>query len=364
MEKIGIICEYNPFHNGHLYHLNKIKEKYPDSLIVLVMSGYFTERGEISMISKYNKTRIAIKYGVDIVLELPTLYSVNSADYFADSAIKILNEVGIEKLVFGSESDDVKILTESAKMQIDNPKFDTEVKVLLSKGINYPTALSKATGILLGSNDLLGISYIKSIIKNNYDIIPITIKRTNDFNDLDSCDDIISASNIREKYKNGLPIHKFIPPYDKNYINRIDEEKLFMLLKYKIITSNDLSAYLGVDEGLEYKLKKEINKSQNINQLLEAIKSKRYTYVRLQRMLIHILLGIKKEDMNNTVLKTRVLGFSKNGQEYLHTLKNNKFAYKDDSRIREIEMRASIIYYILTNDNSCLEEKLNKPVRL
>ena len=107
MEKIGIICEYNPFHNGHLYHIDKIKEMYPDSLIVLAMSGYFTQRGEFSILSKYDKTRIALKYGVDIVVELPTLFVTNSADLFAMVAVDALNEVGVSKIVFGSESNNV-----------------------------------------------------------------------------------------------------------------------------------------------------------------------------------------------------------------------------------------------------------------
>ena len=363
MEKIGIVCEYNPFHNGHKYHIEQIKNMFPDSLIILIMSGYFTERGEISLISKYNKTKIALEYGIDVILELPSLYAVNSADYFADAAIKALSIAGVQKIVFGSETNDISLLKSTARKQLENPDFDSNVKSLMNTGVNYPTALSISSGSTFKSNDLLGVSYIKSIMRNNFDIEPITIQRTNDYNDLESNDDIISASNIREKYRNGLSIKKYIPLYSDTYINKVDENKLFELLKYKIITSNNLNDYLGVDEGLDNKLKSEIYNVQSVDGLLEKIKSKRYTYVRLRRMLMHILLGIRKIDMNCEFINPRILGFSKQGQKYLSELKSENLIFKDNSRIREIELRASDIYYMLTNDNSCKLERLNKPVK-
>lgn len=361
MKKIGIICEYNPFHNGHVYHINKIKEKYPDSIIILVMSGYFTERGDISLISKYNKVQIALEYGVDLVLELPTLYSTNSADFFAEEALKSLNNAGCDTIVFGSESNDIELLKKCANMQIDNKEFDDIVKSELDKGMNYPTALSKACNYNFKSNDLLGISYIKSIIKNNYNIEPITIERTNDFNDITLDDDIVSASNIRERLSNNEDISKYIPKYNISYINKIDYDKLFELLKYRIIT-DDISNYLGVDEGLDNKLKKEIYNSNNIEELMNNIKSKRFTYVRLKRMLIHILLGIKKSDMTVPNEYTRILGFSKLGKKYLKELNSDKLIYKYDNRIREIELASKEVYYMLIKDNSCNLEIYNKPI--
>ena len=183
---IGIICEYNPFSYGHLYHLNKIKEDFPNSNIVLVMSGNICERGDISIIDKFKKADIALHYGVDLVIELPIKY-IQSADFFAKGAIEILNLFNCEKIVFGSECNDINILTNIAKIQINNKEFDISVKKYMETGLNYPTALSKAIKDNLGytidtPNDLLGISYIKEIIKNKYFIKPLCIKRTSDYN--------------------------------------------------------------------------------------------------------------------------------------------------------------------------------------
>jgi len=363
MEKIGIICEYNPFHNGHLYHIEKIREMYPNSILILVMSGYFTQRGDLSFISKYNKTKIALKYGIDLVLELPVLYTTNSADYFAEVSLAILNETSVQKLVFGSECNNIKKLKHAAEIQLNNNEVDTLIKKELDKGINYPSALAKVCNDNFDSNDLLGISYIKTIIKNGYNIEPITIKRTNDFNDLDNNDKVISARNIRKKIRNNQNINGFIPEYEISFINKIDEAKMFELLKYKIISTDELENYLGVDEGLHNKLKKEIYSATSIDDLIERIKSKRYTYVRLKRMLVHVLLGIKKEDMNIQNEYFHILGFSSKGQEYLKKLKSKKLVYKYDNRVRELEIRASYIYYLITKDKSCKIELQNRPIK-
>ena len=362
MEIIGIICEYNPFHNGHVYHINKIKELYPNSIIVLVMSGYFTERGDVSLISKYNKVEIALKYGVDLILELPVLYTLNSGDYFGEAAVRILNEAGVKKIVFGSECNDILKLKNAASMQINNNDFDELVKNYLKDGVNYPTALSKACGTNFDSNDLLGISYIKAILKNGYDIESISIQRTNNFNDTLSNENIISAKNIREKLSNGYDIKKYIPDYDNNYINKIDYDKLFELLKFKIITNDNLDTFLGVDEGLHNKLKKEVLNSSNLDDLINRIKSKRYTYVRIKRMLIHILLGIKKEDMNIENEYIKILGFNDKGKRYLKELSNNRLSYKFDNRIRQLELRAAYLYATLTKDESTKFDEYNKPI--
>ena len=177
MKIIGVIAEYNPFHLGHLYQINKIKELYPDSLVIAVISTNFTQRGEISLINKWDKTRICLASGIDLVIELPTLYAIQGADMFAYGALKILKTLHIDTLVFGTESDNVKKLIALANTQINDERYDELVKEYLDEGINYPTATSKAlyklTGIKIDKpNDLLALSYIKEIISNNYRITP------------------------------------------------------------------------------------------------------------------------------------------------------------------------------------------------
>ena len=166
MKIIGLICEYNPFHNGHIYQINKIKELYPDSLIIAIVGTNFTLRGDISIINKWNKTKVALSNNIDIVLELPTLYATQSADIFAYGALSILNKFKIDTLIFGSETNDIELLKKLANQEINNEKYNELVKEYINTGINYPTAMSKAlydiTNIKIDKpNDLLGLSYIK-----------------------------------------------------------------------------------------------------------------------------------------------------------------------------------------------------------
>ena len=369
MKIIGIICEYNPFHNGHLYHFKKIKEMFPDSMIILVLNGYFTERGELSIINKENKTTIALEYGIDLVLELPFVFGTQSADIFASISITILEQFKCDYVIFGSESNDINMLNKIVDYTINNKdKYNKDIKSYLNKGINYPTALAKSLNIdfEFNSNDLLGISYIKAIKENNYKIKPMTIKRTNNYLDIASNDDIISASNIRSKLNNNIDIQKYIPNYNKEYINNINLNNCFHLLKYKIITDKDLSIYLDVSEGIEYRLKKVVNECNNIEDLINKTKSKRYTYNKIRRMLIHILIGLTKEDVINLKLDyIRVLGFNNIGKDYLNNIRNDLLTNTNinkNSLVYQYELKTSIIYDMITNDNTIVFERKSKPI--
>ena len=365
MEVIGIICEYNPFHNGHLYHINKIKEMYSDSLIILVLNGYFLERGEISILSKEAKTKIALAHGVDIILELPVIYGTQSADTFASISLKILNNFHVNKIIFGSESNEIEKIKEIASKQLDE-EYNKLVKEYLDNGLNYPTALAKALNIDFEflPNDLLGISYTKAIIQNNYNIEPITIKRTSAYHDTSSNDHIVSASNIREKIKNNEDISKYIPINIKDFINNTNYENYFKLLKYKINTDNYLNKYLDVDEGIEYRLLEYINKPKNIDEFINNIKTKRYTYNKLNRMFIHILLSFLKTD-NIDIEYIKILGFNSNGKKYLNSIKENleiSTNINKDSIQYKYELKASIIYDLINNTNTYEFEQRNKPI--
>ncbi len=370
MKIIGIIAEYNPFHNGHIYHINKIKELYKDSIIILVLNGYFLERGEVSIISKRDKVNIALLNNIDIVLELPFVYGTQSADIFANASITYLEDLGCDYVVFGSESNNLEKLTEIAQYSVsENELYKEKIKELLNTGLNYPTALAKALNIDFDflPNDLLGISYIKSILSNNYNIKPITIKRTNDYHDTTSKNEIVSASNIRYKLKNNENIENYIPKIVSKYIHNIDLNDFFKNIKYKIITEHDLSIYLDVDEGIENRLKKVINECSTTDELIEKVKSKRYTYNKIRRMLVHILVGFTKEDNKNLKHEyIKILGFNEIGKKYLNKRKketNTSFIVNKDSLVYKYELTAGALYDLVTNSNSLEYETKNKPIK-
>jgi len=370
MKIVGIICEYNPFHNGHVYHLQKVKELFPDSLIILILNGYFLERGEISIISKKDKTNIALLEGIDIVVELPFVYGTQSADIFANASITMLEVLGCEYIVFGSECNNLETLNKITDYTIlHKDEYNEKVKCYLNKGLNYPTALAKAINIEFdfNSNDLLGISYLKSIKLNNYKITPITIKRTNNYLDTESNDDIISASNIRNKLKNNLDISRYIPSTTMTFIKDVSLDYFFKTLKYKIITEKDLSIYLDVDEGIENRLKKVINESDNLEMLIEKTKSKRYTYNKIRRMLIHILIGFTKEDNQKLTFDyLKILGFNDCGKKYLNKIKkqiNTPITPSKNSLTYHYELKAAAIYDLITKDDNLTFETSNKPIK-
>lgn len=371
MKAVGIICEYNPFHNGHLYHLKKVKELFPNHLIILVLNGYFLERGEISLISKQDKTKIALLNDIDIVIELPFVFGTQSADIFANTSIKILETLHCEYVVFGSESNNLEILNKICDYTIENNnEYNKLVRNHLKNGSNYPTALAKALPIAFSfkPNDLLGISYIKSIKENNYQIKPLCIKRTNDYLDTTLESDIVSASNIRCKLLKNLDISKYVPENTLPFINNISLNNLFPYLKYKIITEHDLSIYLDVDEGIHNRLKKVIIKCHNIDELIELTKSKRYTYNKIKRMFIHILIGLTKEDSKKITLDyLKVLGFNTKGKNYLNNIKKDldiSLIVNKNSLVYEYELKSAKIYDLITNQNNITFENNNKPIKL
>jgi len=369
MNAVGIIAEYNPFHNGHKYHIEKVKEMFPNRPIVLVLNGYFLERGDVSVMSKEEKTKIALENGVDIVLELPFVYGSQSADTFADASICLLERLKVTDIVFGSETDNVKLLKKADEIKINNKDYQDKVKNLINKGLNYPTALAKGLDMkinIFNPNDLLGISYIKAIMNHGFDITPHTIKRTNDFNDTEMDEEIVSASNIRKRLKNGEDISKYVPAKVDLAIGTINYEKLYELLKYKILTDDDLSKYVTVDEGIENRLIEGINKTDSLEDLIEYVKTKRYTYNKIKRMLIHILIGFTKEDNYNKNLDyIKVLGFTKNGKNYLNKFRKElkgTLGIKYDSIMYKYEMKAAHVYSMLSDEDILEYEKRNKPI--
>ena len=358
---IGLICEYNPFHNGHIYHINKIKEMYPDSILVLIINGYFLERGEISLISKYGKTKLALEYGIDLVVSLPVLYGCQSADVFSYESVNILNKLKVNKIICGSESMDLDRLNTIADKQL---KSDFSIE---SNGESYPKRLANSLDIdeVIPPNDLLIISYLKAIKKINPSISLELIKRTNEYHDTLLDSNIVSGENIRNKYMNNLDISNYVPSSTLDYIHRKDEDKIFNLLKYRILFDGSLDNYIDVTEGLDFKLRKEIFNSKNIEELINNTKSKRYTYNRIKRMLAHILLGILKSDNDYKLDYIQVLGFNNKGRDYLSSIKKDidiPLNTLSKSKLFQYELKASLLYDLLMNTNTYEEELKNRPI--
>lgn len=372
---IGIIGEYNPIHLGHIYQINKIKKTYPNSLIILITNTVFTERGDVSILNKWDKTKISLENNIDLVVELPFPYATQSADIFANGALKILNYLKINILVFGSESNEIDKLSNIAKTQLINKKYQEKVKDYLKTGINYPTALSKALKDILGytisePNDLLGISYIKEIIKNNYPIIPIAIKRIGSYHETETETNIASASLIRKKIQENQSISQYIPNNTEKYLYKnLTLENYFPYLKYKIILEKDLSIYQTVDEGIENRLKKEIFNTNSWKELIEKVKTKRYTYNKINRMLVHILTSFTKEEAKKIKIDyIKILGFNTSGRNYLNQLKKEIkipiiTSYQNNlSQTLDLEHRSSSIYYLPINQKLILNEYNKKPI--
>ena len=372
MRVVGIVAEYNPFHYGHLYQIRKVKEMYPDSIIIAIISTNYTQRGGFSLINKWDKTRICLNYGIDMVVELPTLYTTQGADMFAYGAISILNMLHIDTLVFGMECDDVEYLIKAAKTQINNSKYDELVQKYLLTGVNYPTALGNALKEMIGyttdkPNDLLAISYIKEIIKNNYKIEPVGIKRTNDYHGKEIKSSIVNASLIRDMLDKNMDVSKYVPIETYKRLNMKNFDNGYLLLKYNISNNeNRLFEYLTVDEGIENRILKYYKDCDNWCALVNLIKTRRYTYNKVNRMLMHILLNIKKID-NDKEIYLRVLGFNDIGRNYLKQIKKDidviNTCKQGINKALDIEINATYIYSLVTGDNSLIErEYKNKPI--
>ena len=375
MNVIGLIGEYNPIHLGHIYQINKIKEIYHNSIIILITNTTFTQRGEVSILNKWNKALLSLNNNIDLVVELPFVYATQSADIFAKGALYILNKLKIDTLVFGSESNDIDKLLNIAKIQLGNKEYDNIVKEYLSNGINYPTALSKALKDTLNyttnkPNDLLGISYIKEILRNNYNIKPVSIKRTNNYHGKEINNSIANASLLRNMYNSNQNIDNYIPKNTTKYLYKnLTNESYYSYLKYKIITEKDLSIYQTVDEGIENRIKKVINKSNTWEELVKNIKTKRYTYNKINRMLIHILTNLTKEEAKNSRIDyIRILGFNKKGKQHLNNIKKELDIpiitnYKPNiSKLLDIELRTTSIYTLPLEDNLEELEYKQKPI--
>lgn len=367
MKAVGLVTEYNPFHNGHLYHLNKAMELTGADISVAVMSGDFVQRGEPAVLDKYTRASMALNSGVNLVIELPVNYAVSSAESFAAGALKVLDYIKADSIAFGSESGDIEGLSELAHILCDNEDMlYKEISKYTANGISYAAARQKTVEkltdkdtaeMLTSSNNILAVEYLKAIIKNNYAIKPYTVQRQGDsYNDTDIRSEYASATALRENLK-ADNISEYIPvkaglilSSNTNYIYPDDITEVLFTRLLDILFASNYDKNVFIENVMQYPdVSKEIagrlyksamdmitrtvpqrseskdNWAFSFGSLCEHIKTKEVPLSRIKRALVRITLGLDKKHMEKYANEPyiRVLGFDKKGQEYLSYIRKN-----------------------------------------
>lgn len=334
MKIVGLICEYNPFHTGHKYQIGKIKSMIENAHIVCVMSGDFVQRGDVAILDKHTRTKIALENGADLVILLPTFFCTQVAPIFASGSISLLNMLNcVDYICFGSESGNIEKLKNLSKQKYN----EKDMKNYLKNGDSYIKAYSNISQIPNTSNDILAVEYIKSLELFDSNIKPITIKREGSlYNDTNLGNSFASATSIRTSIRNDIDMQKLIKYLPQNSIKYFErkyikfDEDFYNILKYAILSKKENLKYIfEINEGIENKILENISKSDSVEELIQSVKSKRYTYTRIRRMLFNILLDITKSDMSlikenrYNIGYARVLGFNDRGRNIIKKIKNN-----------------------------------------
>ena len=358
MKIVGVVAEFNPFHNGHKYLIDAIRGDLNPDGIVCVMSGDFVQRGYPAITDKWSRARAAVAEGADLVIELPTVFSLSSAHDFAYGGIKMLEGLGcVTDLAFGSETADLAELKRIAEININN---NSELKSYLDEGLSYPAALSQVLGKELESNDILGVEYLRA----NTQFEAHAIKRKGKGH-------LATASYIRD---NLAEIEEFVPEdalyelQEYPFWDETADSKLFDMIRYALLirTNDELSGIMGISEGLENALKKAVAGSETIDDIIMKAKSKRYTYARISRALMCVALDINKvllDEAKNSSLYARVLAMNENGAKILKiakkaakfdiisNLKKAEVLISKNKNLIETDVQAADLYSILTGRN-------------
>lgn len=379
---VAIIGEYNPFHNGHAYHIQKTKQLTNADYVIAIISGNFVQRGNVSLIDKWSKADMALLNGVDLVIELPTVYSISSAENFANGAIKILNSLKIvDTLSFGSEFCDLDVLEEIAEVLINEPsEFKTLLEHELSKGLSFPKArenallmylndIRKYANILSSPNNILAIEYLKALKKTKSSIKPLAIKRINvGYNELETKNNFASATAIRQKIIDNTPagISKLMPSssykvlYNSikkgHYVKDISAYEKEILYSLRRMYTDEIADLPDVTEGLENSIQDAADSCNTLNEFMNIVKSKRYTSTRIQRILLYALLGITKEDMktsNKITPYVRILGMNNKGKELLSLISRSN---------PKLNIITSVKKFVDSNTNKNLQDMLNMDI--
>lgn len=339
MKISGIICEYNPFHNGHLYHIEQTR-KHGATHIVAIMSGNFVQRGDVAVINKFERAKAAVRCGADLVIELPVAYCLSAAEVYAKGAMYILKGLGcVDELSFGSECGDINLLTEAVKATYACAKRP-ELDELMKRGNSYPRALQilirqgygDEIGMLFSSpNNVLAIEYLKAMIAVKLKIEPFTVKRHEAHDAQMPVGNIASASLIRQMMESRTAdFDELVPDVSADALSacaatgmtaRFENLERVLLYRLRTATTEELVHLPEVGQGLENKILSARNET-SLESMLLAMKSKRYPMARLRRILLDLLIGIKPEDTDNPPPYGRILALNERGRDILNAAKN------------------------------------------
>ena len=321
----GIVCEYKPFHKGHKYHIEQVREQTGSEYVVCAMSGSMVQRGEVAICDKWERASIALQNGADLVIEIPAYYVLQSADNYAYGSVALLNSLGVvDTLVFGSESGDCEKLRTIADIITDEPAdYSEALAKAMDKGMSYPSACEYALKTYMNTdfeftpNDILGINYIKAINQLGSTITPYAIRRTNDYHSTDANCNMASATAIRNMIKNGEDISSHVPqPPASIYLT--SALSAMVLGFFRTAKADSLTDIIGMEEGLANRLISCAKTATDYDSFVDLCITKRYTRHRIQRVIMCCLLGIRNGCKMDYV---RILGMNDKGRELLSEIK-------------------------------------------
>ena len=341
MKTSAIICEYNPFHNGHKFQIDTARSITNCDAVIALMSGNFVQRGDFALFPKEIRAKAALSGGADLILENPTFCVLRSAEGYASAAVCTLTSLGcVDSLVFGAECDDIKLLTSIAKILVSEDKsFCDILSCELSKGASYPAARGIAVGKILGSdaeeilkqpNNILAVEYIKAIIKQNSSLSPVVIQRKGvGHNSSEVSENIASASFIRDKFtQDKISALSFVPDtsaelYSKSSFFKVSSADKAIIASLNLKSASEIASAPDISEGLENKIKKEATLQNSLEALTDSVKSKRYAYSRIRRAILCSYLGITAEDAAQAPQYIKILDFNETGRAVLNTAKKS-----------------------------------------
>ncbi|KIL47609.1 nucleotidyltransferase [Jeotgalibacillus campisalis] len=397
MKATGIIVEYNPFHNGHLLHAAESRRAAGHDVLIAVMSGPFLQRGEPALVSKWARTKMALTSGVDLVIELPFSLAVQHATHFASGAVRILHSLGCESICFGSEDGSVESFKETVAWSTENKELlDGQIKSYSKKGISYPSAVALSYEELADGtskkvdlskpNNMLGLQYMEAIEQYAPSILPYTIKRqASGYHDPTLHENkISSATSIRKTIaESSLScIKDHVPPAVYTELSEYYEltgqfhtwSHYWPLLQHAILTKSpeELRGYYEIEEGIEYRLLDAAKQCQSYRSFMEAVKTKRYTWTRIQRILTHLLNGSKKEEISLHLSPSylRLLGMNSTGRSYLQQHKKHlslpliSKIGRENEKLLNLDIKAGMVYAMGVHDTRARQQLMESDFKM